>query len=55
MVENFVSDMWSNTQSSHPGHTGPAQIMKAPLSHSGELIKQALGSTEALEWPSSEH
>jgi hypothetical protein len=39
MIEDFVCDVRRNSQSGHPGHTGLSQVMKAPLSYSGELIQ----------------
>ena len=39
VIKNLVGNMRRNAQPSHPGGTGPAQIMEPPASHSRELIK----------------
>ncbi len=48
VVQDFVSNVRGDAQPSHPGHTGPTQVMNAPSRHSGNLIKQALSFGKLL-------
>jgi hypothetical protein len=39
VIENLVGDVRRNPEAGHPGYAGPAEVMKAPPGHSGELIE----------------
>ena len=39
VIENLVRDVRRNPEAGHPGYAGPAEVMKAPPGHSGELIE----------------
>jgi hypothetical protein len=49
MIEYFVCYVRSNPEPGHSGHTGPAQIMKAPFGHTGELIQAPFAPAEILK------
>ena len=34
VIEDLIGHVWSDTQTSHSGHTSPAQIMQPPAGHS---------------------
>ena len=38
VIENLVRDVRRNPEAGHSGYTSPAQVMKSPPRHSGELI-----------------
>jgi hypothetical protein len=39
VIENLVGDVRRNPEASHSRYAGPAEVMKAPPGHSGELIE----------------
>jgi hypothetical protein len=39
VIENLVRDVRRNPEASHSRYAGPAEVMKAPPSHSAELIE----------------
>ena len=39
VIENLVRDVRRNPEAGHPRYAGPAEVMKAPPRHSGELIE----------------
>ena len=39
VIENLVGDVRRNPEAGHPGYAGPAEVMKAPPGHSGQLIE----------------
>ena len=49
MIEYFVRHMRRNPEPGHPRHTGSAQIMKAPFSHTRELIQPPFALAELLK------
>ena len=49
MIENLVGNMWRNPESGHPGHAGPAQIVKSPFGYSGELVEPSFSSAKLSE------
>src|SRR5262245_42116778 len=54
MVQYFVSNMRRNPEPGHSRYASAPQIVKAPPSHSRELIQPAFCSTEFLEGLGSE-
>src|SRR5262245_5268208 len=53
VIENLICNVRCEPESSHPGYTGPTQIMKSPSGHTRQLIQPAFGSTESREGVSS--
>ncbi len=49
VVQNFVSDMWSDAEPCHSGNAGSSQIMKSPCGNAGKLVELAFGKAEALK------
>ena len=39
VIENLVRDGRRNPEASHSGYARPAEVMKAPPGHSGDLIE----------------
>jgi hypothetical protein len=39
VIENLVRDVRRNPEAGHSGYAGPAQVMKAPPDHAGDLIE----------------
>src|SRR2546422_11105236 len=50
MVEDLISYVRGNTQSSHSRHAGPTQIVKSPAGNSGNLVKMAFSATKHVKW-----
>jgi hypothetical protein len=55
MIQNFVCHVRRNPEPGHPGHAGPAQVMKPPSGHCAELIQLAFGLAELIKRFGSKH